>query len=580
MPNPGPQGSHRKSLAVKHLDGEPLSRADLQYDFLYYLFSNTRTVFTDPFTTIHGAPPGTKVTFRDLYVNSLVQSARCSKVTRERLVDNPVFGDEFAKISLLSNVGRINTTMAFFPEMRTSLRTYHPVPSLQKSEGNLQDAPRIKNILKSCLLPTEQPNEQQTAADILAKSRSGHVPPTTIVNLVFVFAANASIIAQSHLSGQTEHDLLDFFCPIDISSESRAQAFLWLCYHYLEGPTENPFSDEYSLEHPNKVPKLHILSPEESLLENVDPPDEKEWGERMTRQRREFMANKDKTPDPGAEGSQGPKGKEKAKGPGRGRGGGRKKGEKKAASAQSRDLRPKPSVDDEDELMSEASLPVSSHPMAISPPQSPRQTSSQRLLSPEPLVELPALRSVSRFSSPLDGDTPVPPSSSQLLSQRSSRFPSPRLSQTELREHASPYPRPISSPPVNSTSASTHGKAVRRRKRRESKIKPQPSEPFLSEFPLAPVLPASRSQKVHVPRETRVRVSTTPVPHRSTLEQAFHVVMNGDPLEDSEDEDNADENTRADLLLRLRIISRLRGKEPTPEPEPLSFHPYFRRTRH
>lgn len=56
--------------------------------------------------------------------------------------------------------------------MRTSLRTYHPVPSLQKSEGNLQDAPRIKNILKSCLLPTEQPNEQQTAADILAKSVS------------------------------------------------------------------------------------------------------------------------------------------------------------------------------------------------------------------------------------------------------------------------------------------------------------------------------------------------------------------------------------------------------------------------
>lgn len=74
--------------------------------------------------------------------------------------------------------------------------------------------------------------------------------------------------------------------------------------------------------------------------------------------------------------------------------------------------------------------------------------------------------------------------------------------------------------------------------------------------------------------------------------------MNSDPLEDSEDEDNADENTRADLrmsisslvflswsntftlVLRLRIISRLRGKEPTPEPEPLSFHPYFRRTRH
>jgi len=49
------------------------------------------------------------------------------------------------------------------------------------------------------------------------------------------------------------------------------------------------------------------------------------------------------------------------------------------------------------------------------------------------------------------------------------------------------------------------------------------------------------------------------------LEQAWHVIMTSDPLEDSEDE--MDENTRHDLLLRLKIVNRLRGKEPTPEPE-------------
>lgn len=42
-----------------------------------------------------------------------------------------------------------------FPEMKTALRSYHPVPSLQKSDGNLQDAPRIKNCLKAALLPHE-----------------------------------------------------------------------------------------------------------------------------------------------------------------------------------------------------------------------------------------------------------------------------------------------------------------------------------------------------------------------------------------------------------------------------------------
>ena len=39
--------------------------------------------------------------------------------------------------------------------MKTALRSYHPVPSLQRTDGNLQDAPRIKNCLKAALLPTE-----------------------------------------------------------------------------------------------------------------------------------------------------------------------------------------------------------------------------------------------------------------------------------------------------------------------------------------------------------------------------------------------------------------------------------------
>jgi len=95
------------------------------------------------------------------------------------MVETPAFAIEFAKISLLTNVGRINTTMAcsyllclpsifpayssdsfislflVFPEMKTALRSYHPVPSLQKTDGNLQDAPRIKNCLKAALLPFE-----------------------------------------------------------------------------------------------------------------------------------------------------------------------------------------------------------------------------------------------------------------------------------------------------------------------------------------------------------------------------------------------------------------------------------------
>ena len=57
--------------------------------------------------------------------------------------------------------------------MRTALRTYHPVPSLQKTDGNLQDAPRIKNALKACVIPdVEAKGAPTTPSDILLQGVS------------------------------------------------------------------------------------------------------------------------------------------------------------------------------------------------------------------------------------------------------------------------------------------------------------------------------------------------------------------------------------------------------------------------
>lgn len=97
----------RKALPIKRNDAESLTREDVQYDLLNYIFSDGRAVFT-PQT------PGksSKLTFRDLYVNALYNSSKCSKVLKEKMVETPAFALEFAKICLLTNVGRINTTMA------------------------------------------------------------------------------------------------------------------------------------------------------------------------------------------------------------------------------------------------------------------------------------------------------------------------------------------------------------------------------------------------------------------------------------------------------------------------------------
>lgn len=105
---------HKKAgtFAIKHADGEPLTRLDLQFDLLHHIFYDEHQVFTDPNTTLDGRPPGSKVTFRDLYVNYIVHSPKATKVLKEKMADLPDFATDFAMLALLTNVGRINTTMS------------------------------------------------------------------------------------------------------------------------------------------------------------------------------------------------------------------------------------------------------------------------------------------------------------------------------------------------------------------------------------------------------------------------------------------------------------------------------------
>ncbi|KAJ7706463.1 hypothetical protein B0H17DRAFT_1037343 [Mycena rosella] len=273
----------RKALPIKRNDAEPLTREDVQYDLLYHIFQDKTMVFHSPI-------PGKICTFRDLYIHALYNSNKCSKVLKDKMVETPAFAVELGKISLLTNVGRINTTMAFFPEMKTALRTYHPVPSLQKTDGNAQDAPRIKNCLKAALLASEfRAVPPSTPDEILAKCRAGVHPATSVVNLIFVLSNHAAPLSGVHFDGTV--NFLDLFLPKPLSSQDRAKVFLWLMYHYLENPDgQNPFDDPYSRTNRGKAPLIRKLTKEEESKENVDTVEEKEWGAMMSNQRNAFLS--------------------------------------------------------------------------------------------------------------------------------------------------------------------------------------------------------------------------------------------------------------------------------------------------
>jgi len=177
----------RKVVPIKRFEDEPLTRRDIQYDLLRRIFSDPCAVFTNPWPDSRGAFPE-RLTFGELYIKTILNSAKATKNFRDRLRESNEFAEDFAMLALLVNTGRINTTMSctynffiasrsdltvyiyiVFPEMKTTLRSYHPVPALQRTSGNLQDAPRIKHILKAATVEGEPATPPRLPVDILSR---------------------------------------------------------------------------------------------------------------------------------------------------------------------------------------------------------------------------------------------------------------------------------------------------------------------------------------------------------------------------------------------------------------------------
>ena len=177
------------------------------------------------------------------------------------------------------------TRLAVYPSMKTALRTYHPIPSLQKdelSQKDLQDAPRIKGILKACYLDWEvghQPNNLKDIAKKAAELTLIQGPPTTVVTAIFNLFNEAGLVSKQYFP--PGHDLLDIFYPSQLSAASRATAFLSLLSRVLEsGPA---FLDDFAAPHPvplNPPIALTPLGPDDPA-EDADPPDELQFAADM-----------------------------------------------------------------------------------------------------------------------------------------------------------------------------------------------------------------------------------------------------------------------------------------------------------
>lgn len=186
--------------------------------------------------------------------------------------------------------------------MRAQLRTYHSIPSLQADQDpnaykQLQDAPRLKSILKGASEDTEQP-------PTLEKLKELPVPRTNPVHLIFLLAQYAPRVSEIHFF--PPRDFFDLVMRSTLSSKSRARAFLWLMWWYLESDfsreaaLNNPFGPGQDGEGtgglPIKVPPFESLTEEQADLENQDTPEELEYGEAKRLERKRILEEEENLP--------------------------------------------------------------------------------------------------------------------------------------------------------------------------------------------------------------------------------------------------------------------------------------------
>ncbi|KAI4103671.1 MAG: hypothetical protein L6R37_003677 [Teloschistes peruensis] len=295
----GTIGSVYSGNKIRHLkkdDGIPLWRKDIQFAFLRAVFDDDTRVFTKASDATQGH------TFAEIYVDAMARSSKTSKILKEKLLSDRAAALSMAMICLLVNVGRMNTTLNFFPEMRAQLRTYHSIPSLQahqdpNSYKQLQDAPRLKSILKGASEDVNQP----TTIDRVKRLP---IPRTNPVNLIFVLSQYVPKISETHFF--PPRDFFDLVMRGTLSSRSRAKAFLWLIWFYLESDfsaeqaENNPFGRGQAAnpgDPPFKVPPFEHLTEEQANAENVDTQSEMDYGE-MKRQERKRILEEDETVGP------------------------------------------------------------------------------------------------------------------------------------------------------------------------------------------------------------------------------------------------------------------------------------------
>lgn len=357
----GGNSSNKYTRHLKKPDGAFFTRKDVQYEFLRRLLMDERLLFDNklkpvfqtslaPMSLADNKVPlvtesdydartfvfNDKLSFAQLYALSMASSSKCSKILRDKLLLDSQVAFSTCILAFLVNIGRLNTTINFYLEMTSQLRTYHSVPCLQvhSSESkSLQDTPRIKSILRNLPQGNDTVNlsliyKMLGVIDWETFNAIGEVTPQkysknnkidedgkdfdlvgkfNIINMIFALCDSATIVRLNFLmkyvqlldnnGGQIDEEKeLTLFNILDSSKyevEDRVNIILWLFYVHLQTNLKfEELAESVKMFRNGDIPeldegKLPLRYAKEEY--DIDTEDEIAYGESQRAKRKEFL---------------------------------------------------------------------------------------------------------------------------------------------------------------------------------------------------------------------------------------------------------------------------------------------------
>ncbi|EDO17493.1 hypothetical protein Kpol_1058p30 [Vanderwaltozyma polyspora DSM 70294] len=307
--------SSKYNRHLKKPDGDYFTRSDVQFHFLSLLLSDKRLLFTNIFKDVYSkniAPVpaenetinvtdsnydarcfvfNDKLTFSQAYILAVACSTKGSKILRDKMLYDQQVAFSTCVLGFLVNIGRLNTTVNFYLEMTSQLRTFHSVPCLQYGNSDpksLQDTPRLKSILKSLAVGNDPVDLSKVYENVQT------IDKMNIINLIFTICDNVSLINMKFIQKYVDvnEQFSTLFSMLDspgYEPEDRCTVLLWLLYIHLETDLSDEQVEEavklFAEEGETKL-KLRATSKDY----DVDPEEEINFGKEQQIKRREFMA--------------------------------------------------------------------------------------------------------------------------------------------------------------------------------------------------------------------------------------------------------------------------------------------------